>query len=159
MEQLERASRYLSRLRYAYEGIQEPSAIFSIDNPKDDCISFFLHCYHIKDWVQQLYCSTKAEKKEVENFINANQALKVCADLCNGSKHYKLRSADAYRSGEPQTVSVIDHQPVTYITGSGGMEVHTCTFSIESDSASYDALQLAERCMVLWNEYLAKHHT
>jgi hypothetical protein len=156
MEQLKRAERYLSRLHYAYEGIQESSAIFSIDNPKDDCISFFMHCYHIKDWAQNLYCTTKEEKKEIEEFINTHEELKICADLCNGSKHYKLRNTSSYRSGEPQSVTVADHQPSTYLTGSGGLEVHKCTFAIESESASYDALQLAEKCIKLWNNYLAK---
>jgi hypothetical protein len=158
MEQLERAKRYLSKLRYSYEGIQEPSAMFSIDNPTDDCISFFMHCYHIKDWVKQLYCSTKEERQEVEDFIDANEELKVCADLCNGSKHFKLRSASSYRSGEPQAVAVTDHQLVIYATGSRSMELHKCTFSITSDSASYDALQLAESCMILWKEYITQHY-
>jgi len=159
MEQLERAKRYLTRLHYAYEGIQESSAIFSIENPKDDCISFFMHCYHIKDWVQSLYCHTKEEKQSVEDFINDHSELKICADLCNGSKHFQLRSIASYRSGEPQEVELREHKPITYITGSGGLEVHKCKFNVESASASYDALELAEKCMELWSEYFSTSHT
>jgi hypothetical protein len=113
-----------------------------------------MHCYHIKDWVQHLYCKTKAQEQEVEDFINQHDELKICADLCNGSKHYRLRSIDRYRSGAPQTLEVAQHDPVTYLTGSGGVEVHRCQFSIESESTSHDALTVAEKCMELWEGYV-----
>jgi hypothetical protein len=156
MEQLDRAGRYLSRMRYAYQGIQEPTLVFTIEDPRDDCISFFMHCYHIKDWVQHLCCHTKEQKQAVEDFINQHEELKICADICNGSKHYKLRSIGRYRSGEPQSVEVVQHEPITYLTGSGGLEVHKCQFAEESEGASHDALRLAEKCMELWGGYVAK---
>lgn len=155
MEQLDRAKRYLSRLRYAYEGIQDSSGMFSIENPKDDCISFFMHCYHIKDWIQHLYCKTLEEKQSVEDFINDNDELKICADLSNGSKHYRLRDISKYRSGEHQDIELSDYKAATYITGTGGLEIHKCRFNVESANASFDALKLAEKCIELWSNYIS----
>jgi hypothetical protein len=154
MEQLRRAERYLGRLRYAYEGIQEPSVIFSIDDPLDDCISFFMHCYHVKDWIKEIYCTSKEEKQALEDYINGNPELGICADICNGSKHYQLRSE--FRSGQAQEVKATGHKALTYLTGTGGLEVHRCRFSVVSEDGVIDALELAEKCMELWNEYLAR---
>lgn len=149
MEQLARADRYLTKLFYAYEGIQASSATFSIDQPKDDCISFFMHCYHIKDWLIALYGS----KKETEAFINANEELRICADICNGAKHFKVTSE--LRSGAHQKIEVGALKSSTWITGTGGIEVHQCKFSVVSEHKTYDALQLANKCMDLWKSYVA----
>jgi hypothetical protein len=149
MEQLARAERYLTKLYYAYEGIQASSATFSIDQPKDDCISFFMHCYHVKDWLIALH----GNKQQTEDFINSNEELRICADICNGAKHYKITGE--LRSGSHQKVEVATLKSSTWITGSGGIEVHQCKFSVISESKTYDALQLAIKCMELWKFYVA----
>lgn len=149
MEQIERANRYLTRLQYAYEGIQRSSAIFSIDEPKDDCISFFMHCYHVKDWLIAIH----GKKKEIEEFINSNLELRICADICNGAKHYKITGE--LRSGAHREVAVDSIDSSTWFTGTGGLDVHKCKFSVVSAEGSHDALQLAEKCMTLWGSYVA----
>ena len=52
----------------------------------DSIINLYTYGYHIKDWLK------KENYTDVENFINNNPELKVCADLCNGSKHKILMS-------------------------------------------------------------------
>ena len=154
MDQLRRTERYLTRLYYAYEGIQEPSATFSIEKPQDDCITFFMHCYHIKDWIKAIHCNSKKEKQAVEDYINANDELRICAHICNGAKHYEIRGK--FRSGNAREVKVTKHTPKTHRFGTGKLEVHKCQFSIVSKDSVIDSLELAERCMELWNEYLAR---
>ena len=56
-----------------------------------DCISdavfnFAVTGYHIKDWLKSEGVSG------VEEHINNNPMLRLCADLCNGSKHQLLNS-------------------------------------------------------------------
>jgi hypothetical protein len=147
-EQLNRADRYLTRLHYAYEGIQAHSATFSIDQPKDDCISFFMHCYHIKDWLIECHW----DKTQIEAFINASEALRVCADVCNGAKHCRINGK--LRSGAHQRIDRATLASSIWTTGTGGVEVHKCTFSIVSASSSRDALELAIECMSLWKSYV-----
>lgn len=79
-----------------------------------------MHCYHIKDWIPQLYCDGNQERQAVEDFINEHQELQICADIRNLSKHYELRSE--YRSGAEQTVHTFEHKPTLRVTGSGGIE-------------------------------------
>jgi hypothetical protein len=149
MEQFERVGRYLTRLCYAYEGIQASSATFSIQDPKDDCISYFMHCYHLKDWLIASY----GNRKEIEDFINANEELRICADICNGAKH--LRITNGLRSGSNQRIEASGLESSLWITGSGGVEVHKCEFTVVSEHKTYDALQLAKRCMELWKSFVS----
>jgi hypothetical protein len=51
MEQIEITRRYLERIRQIYLGVPY------VENKQyyaDDVCSFFIHCYHIKDWILKL---------------------------------------------------------------------------------------------------------
>jgi hypothetical protein len=88
MEQFERAKRYLSRIEKIYEGVfsSEPHDTDCYD---DDVISFFIHCHHIRDWIIHLN-KLDITTKQVDNYIDSHKALRICADLANGSKHCQL---------------------------------------------------------------------
>ena len=88
MEQLQRSKRYLSRIRSMYHGValDENKTAKHLD---DDVISFFIHCYHIRDWIIHLN-KLGIISKDVDDFINQHDALKICADFANGAKHCKL---------------------------------------------------------------------
>ncbi len=47
MEQIERTRRYLTRLRQIYAGA--PYIADTREYYVDDALSFFMHCYHIRD--------------------------------------------------------------------------------------------------------------
>ncbi len=117
MEQIERANRYLGRIRQMYEGVIDPHRDRELYS--DDVISFFMHCYHIRDWIIQL-SKVRVTAKEVDAFINKHEALRVCADLCNGSKHCKLRRL---RTEKQPHLASKQHRSSTWLTCSGGHEV------------------------------------
>lgn len=52
----------------------------------DAVFNFAVTGYHIKDWLKSEGVSG------VEEFINSKPMLRLCADLCNGSKHKLLSS-------------------------------------------------------------------
>ena len=88
MEQIDRANRYLERLQSVYGGIFTTSDDRNLY--KDDTITFFMHCYHVRDWIIHLN-KVEIVASHVDEFINSHNELKICADLCNGSKHYRLQ--------------------------------------------------------------------
>jgi hypothetical protein len=47
--------------------------------------AFFIHCYQLKDWLKN-DPTFSSPLGGVENFVNANWALKVCADIANSEK-------------------------------------------------------------------------
>lgn len=147
MEQIERANRYLHRIKEMYAGVIEPRQDHDYYN--DDVISFFVHCYHIRDWVIEL-SKVNISQREVDEYINSHEPLKICADLSNGSKHCSLKRL---RTEKQPHLASRELRTSTWFTGSGGCEVMKCKFQILTSNGFYDALELAEECMRLWKNF------
>ena len=85
---------------------------------------------------------------DVETAVNADHALKHCADLANRSKHLTLTSVrvNADKKKGAKIVAVVGHQSsVAY------------RYSIKSNRlGGKDALELAGECMVAWERLLDK---
>jgi hypothetical protein len=144
MEQLERARRYLMRMREMYQSApyQEDKEQFA-----DDVLSFFIHTYHIRDWIAELN-KLGIKKDAVDAFINQHEELQICADLCNGFKHCKLRSSRSGREPHLASRSFIS-------TGTNDVMHNTqCKFGIFTGDKFVDALELAERCVELWDSFV-----
>ncbi|MCK4706722.1 MAG: hypothetical protein KAT90_14690 [Gammaproteobacteria bacterium] len=155
MEQFNRTKRYLERLNTIYSGV------FSSDGHDkykydDDVVSFFIHCYHVRDWIIHLN-KLGITAKQVDNYINQHLALKVCADLANGSKHCNLTRN--LRTSEQPHIAYKEHQTSTWLTGNGVGEVMESKYSIVADTETYDALELATECVNLWSEYIEQLKT
>lgn len=150
LEQFARAERYLGRIRRIYEGVLL-SARHDKDGYEDDLISFFMHCYHIRDWILHLN-KAGVSAAQLDDFINNNEVLRVCADLCNGSKHCKLTRKP--RSGLQPHVAGKSYQASTWFVGSGGGEVLQAKYSVVTSTGAVDALDLAEECLHLWREFI-----
>ncbi|MDI9235129.1 hypothetical protein [Limnohabitans lacus] len=150
MEQIERAKRYLKRIENIYEGIFSSSEHNKHDYD-DDVISFFIHCYHIRDWIIQLNLKG-ITAEEIDSYINNHHDLKICADLANGSKHCKLTRTT--RSGSKPHIAGKTRETSTWLTSSGGGEVMKCEYTILSNTQLIDALDLARECMRLWDLYV-----
>jgi|SRR3989338_607220 len=151
MEQIERTRRYLKRVRDIYAGvpyIKKGMREYYVD----DVLSFFIHCYHIADWIVTLNV-LGVKRENVDTFINAHPELRICADLCNGTKHCDLRNKRTKRQPHLGSWSFESD-------GTNGV-FHTTKgeFQILSDGNWYDALDLAESCMRLWDDFVAELKT
>ena len=149
MEQIERTKRYLSRIEAIYEGIFSSSG-HDKDSYDDDVISFFIHCYHIRDWIIHLnVLGVKAA--EIDDYINQHKALMICADLANGSKHCKLTRS--LRTSRQPHITGKQRHTSTWYTGSGGGEVMKCKYTVLSGEEFLDSLELAKECVALWDSF------
>lgn len=151
MEQFDRAIRYLERLRHLYAGIQTDQR--SKQECEDDAHSFFIHCHHIKDWIIHLN-KIGISPKEIDAFINENECLKICADLCNGTKHCRLTKTS--RSGLKPHLAGKQYISGTWLTDSGGSEVMQGKYTVVTMNGIVDALSLAEECMQCWSAFIGK---
>lgn len=149
MEQLERARRYLMRMRSIYAGV------FAQDHSRhdyeDDVLSFFMHCYHVRDWIVRLN-RVGVTAKDVDQFIDGNPCLRICTDLCNGAKHCRL--SRPARSGSQPHLTGKQYSASTWLTGSGGGEVLQARYTIVTSQGTIDALALAEECIQCWQAYV-----
>ena len=149
MEQIYRAQRYLDRLREVYGGVVTQCQ----DNQRheDDLRSFFMHCYHIRDWILHLN-RVGVTQPQLDAFINGHEALRVCADLCNGSKHCRLTRRA--RSGLEPHVARRTYRSSVWLTGTGGSAVVKGEYLVKTALGFVDALELAEECMRLWRGFV-----
>jgi hypothetical protein len=138
-EQLARVARHFRRFREYEAGLPADTGV-SPDH-KDLVYAFFLNCYHLKDWVKT--DPALAPLGNVETFINNSPELRLCADICNASKHFKLTCP---RSNESPAVGV----PNLIV----GKKTVVLRYEIETTSGSINSFELAERCMAAWSQYL-----
>lgn len=149
VEQLERTKRYLERVRSIYSGIISSSG-HDKDSYDDDVISFFIHCYHVRDWIINL-SNVDISSAEVDEFINSHKPLRLCADLANGSKHCKLTRN--LRTERQPNISSKEYRKTVWHTKNGGGERMTAKYTISAYMVKHDALTLAEECVALWNKF------
>lgn len=137
------------RIEKIYKGVFSSSG-HDNDSYDDDVISFFIHCYHIRDWIIHLNV-IGVTATEIDAYINQHRALMVCADLANGSKHCKLtRSLRTNR--QPHIVGK-EKITSTWYTGDSGGEVMKCKYTVLSGEELIDALKLAKECIALWESF------
>src|SRR5262249_43315579 len=138
-EQVARVARYFRRFREYEDGLPADTGV-SPDH-KDLVYAFFLNCYHLKDWIKA--DPVLAVLGNVETFINNSPALRLCADICNASKHFELTRP---RSNENPAVGI----PNLVV----GKKSVVLRYEVETNSGPTDSFELAERCMVAWSKFL-----
>ena len=159
MEQAERARRYLERVRNAYAGV--PYRDDGREYYGDDIYTFFVHCHHIGDWIVALSL-VGVTQKQVSALIDSHIELRICADLCNGAKHCKLTRRTRLDSqphvATARLTSLGVFRAVELPSGETELTGGTsqCEFTVLADGESYDALDLAEACMSLWDDFIAQ---
>ncbi|MBL6985373.1 MAG: hypothetical protein ISR74_07295 [Candidatus Thioglobus sp.] len=148
MEQIHRAERYLERIRGIYEGC--PHKYEDASFYEDDVISFFIHCHHISDWIIKLN-RVGETKTAINKFINEHNELIICADLCNGQKHFRL---ERVRGDRQPHVSGKEWIITTYTPEADKPVIFRAKYRIVAGNEIYDALGLAEKCIDLWRGYI-----
>lgn len=156
IEQFLRVERWFSRLLDDSLARPEKQQITK-EYFQDDLYSFFINCYHLKDWIEKddsIICT----KSDLESFLAKNEYLKLCADLCNSSKHLVLntkgRSQKSPRVGMPEiyTSVGIDSKTLEVIPD---LLRTRYRFYVETDDHEYlDALELASECINAWVNFL-----
>jgi hypothetical protein len=113
---------------------------------RDEAYAFFQNAHHFKDWLKN-DPAVSARVGDVESMIEGSQNLRLCADLCNGSKHLKLtrhkQSADT-KLGKQDFRLAVGGDPPTI----------SAKYEVESDGKTYDAFTLAQACVAEWKSYL-----
>jgi hypothetical protein len=143
LEQLNRVQRWYQRFSTINEERQHN---LISDNYQDEVYAFFLNCYHLKDWIINDK-STGIDKDTMESFINNNQDLKLCADICNSIKHLKLK--------RPRSSQNPEFGKRKFYVKLGGLETTiSVKYTIDTSTGPIDAFELATRCQQAWEGFL-----
>ena len=143
MEQFERVKRYYERFKEIDEG---KSHTLNSAYYEDDVYSFFINCHHLKDWIKNDPAVT-VSKKDVEDYVKANSALRICADMCNGAKHLK-RTPNKIVSGKERS---IDSKAYSLAIMEGSAQPPNITIKFFIDNL--DAFKVATECLQKWEEF------
>jgi hypothetical protein len=126
-----------------------------LEDQRDEVLSFFQDCYHLKDWIKNS-CGNESLNKEVEKFITENLCLTVCGEVCNGIKHLDTSRSRGYEKyGEislPRPYVIVD-------TSEENPHVKSVKFSITSDKTgeTFDAFDIATECVEKWKDFLIEY--
>lgn len=146
IEQYERTKRWYERFRALNSG--RPHEVPS-DNYVDEIYAFFMNCYHIKDWIKADLSVSAAIRETVEGHINSSQPLRLCADVCNSLKHFRLtrpRSDENPAFGRKRfALSLGVGQPTTI-----GLK-----YEVTTNTGPVDAFQLATDCIAAWDAFFS----
>lgn len=149
LPQFERTKRYLERIRKIYHGV--PAEWCARHDYHDDVHSFFVHCYHVRDWIVTLN-KIGVSAKDVDRYIDSQDCLRLCADLCNASKHCEL--IHKTRSQANPYISMTQHRGGMKPMNGQHLQILRSTFTIVAGTRFIDALELAEQCVSAWESYI-----
>jgi hypothetical protein len=147
-EQYGRVERWWERFKTLDEGRRHDQIA---DNYVDEIYAFFINCYHLKDWIQQDSGIAKETRRSVEEYIDQNRSLKLCADICNALKHVVLtkppRSDESPEFGNKHYGLKLGPEPATI----------SLKYQVETSNGPIDAFQLATDCIEAWDDFINMH--
>ena len=115
--------------------------------------AFFQNCSHVKDWVDNDPLVSDPTKRAIISMAEGqSKALTICQDLCNGTKHRKLKIA------RPGSGAVPDHGAYTmHLMQAGSTEDMPNEIDCMIDDGNgirISGKKLAEECIAEWERIL-----
>lgn len=89
---------------------------------------------------------------DIEKYISSSENLCLCADIANGSKHFKLNVRN--RSGSPIKQLALNIKTVLNVGGTNDSRIDSLNWTITVGSRDFDGFRLASDCIEDWNSYL-----
>lgn len=148
LEQYERMKRWYDKFSVLSQGRLHDRAS---DNYLDDVHAFFQNAYHLKDWIKRDATLASSIRSGVEAHINGSRSLRLCADICNSSKHLVLTQPP--RSGENPTFG----RKVFDLQLGGGPTTIALKWEINTSTGTIDAFDLATDCVRDWDRFRSRN--
>jgi hypothetical protein len=105
----------------------------------DIYLAFFLNCYAMSDWFVK---SDVISPADMSALIRNSEAMRVCRDVCNRSKHLR---PDKRASTEPQFSIAREYSP------------HGTRFSVLFLGKKRALFDVAQACIMFWDDFVRTH--
>jgi hypothetical protein len=134
--QLARVSRWLDRLMNA----ESPA------DAEDLLYAFFQNAHHLRDWAPG-----GKTTDDIDTFLNAHLATRVCRDVANVTKHYELTRRPAQQH-EPSILREYVGKNRGWFEDDSRLVVVT---NHNNHGIVLDAREVAKECLRIWCEFLS----
>lgn len=129
----------------------ERFSVSTDDNFKDAIdafTSFFIQCYHLRDWLLESHY----RRRELDEFISNSPSLSLCRDIANKQKHKEINRY------VPQN-HLLEHHVhgmSTYIISYYDPFKNEKRFGVDvrEFGTLIDVIDLADKCIEEWERYL-----
>ena len=155
---------FFEKLKKAHDGVPyKPDHMkFDVNIRLNDIYAFFIFCFHMKDWIKNDDLVSAKAKSEVEDFVGNTPCLRVCADIANGMKHYKL---DRQRSTTRPKFTLAKRSIISDKVLDGtkpDSPEHSAAIVkdlnfLKTDSGEVEVFDLASECVNKWKEFIEKN--
>jgi len=135
--QFDRVARLLERLFHDYA---DEYAF------QDDVFTFFMHCFHLADWVEHDPVAPSKSKRKVRQALAVSTLFPKCRDIANGSKHLHLN--------DPKSGKGARYHHVEMTQRHGSMSWNYDVVFDDGTGAPLSALRLALECVNEWRTIL-----
>jgi hypothetical protein len=142
-EQWERTKRYFER----FETLSEKGRIHDTnsENYVHDVYSFFIHCYHLKDWIKNDPSSPL--QPTAQDFGRKSVSFQICRDLCNGAKHLAVK-----HPGSNLTEHQLGRKHFKFNVSKRFISVRIFVNTINGEREAFD---IARTCVAEWEAFFA----
>lgn len=131
----------VKRLGSWIDEIYSPSNTLDQDRASDVVYSFFINCYHLKDWISKYDRNLSPGVERLFSEDGGEIHMQLCADITNRAKHFELdnrRRTDQDAQVTAKSVNVNQGAGVAYRFKLG----------------EYDAKESKNICLCEWDKYI-----
>ena len=119
--------------------------------PEDYIYAFCQNAYHLRDWLQN---SGTADQRDLDALMARTPALKLCRDVCNGSKHFVL---DQRRTSTDHIELMREYIPPTHPGGQPGARPRLLVVEGQDESVHLREIhELLDECVTARREFCRK---
>lgn len=120
---------------------------------EDGVWSFFIHCWHVRDWLKYDTTVDAAARNRALQAAEASLWLQVCADLANGRKHFELQ--------RPRVGAGASSVRASMTLGASGPTDWTLEAYVQVDETGREPVAAAEvawEALRAWKQILEAEH-
>ena len=134
-----------------FKNLSRPRVNVDTIYQEDVIHTFFINCYHLKDWLANE--TGLSLKSEIEQAINSSDAMVLCDCVANGTKHKTLRATP--RRQQINSLELKSAINMTVVVGAAHKNRGSYNWYIlVNNQTKVDGLQLATDCVRFWQDYL-----
>jgi hypothetical protein len=119
-----------------------------LGDSEDFIYAFCQAAYHLRDWLQK---SGAASQAELDALMASTPALKLCRDVCNGSKHFSL---DPSRTETNHIGLMREYVPPIGTPGPGSSRPRILVFEGQDGAVEMVEIRdLMKECVETWSRF------